>query len=44
MMILTKKIAKHAQNEKNPSDVFLTSIHFAEDSATIKSDFGEQFN
>ena len=34
-------IVKHAQNKKNPSDVFRISLHFVEDVATIKSDFGE---
>jgi hypothetical protein len=37
-------IVKHALNKKNPSDVFLISLHFAEDLVTIKSDFREQFD
>jgi hypothetical protein len=37
-------IVKHAQNKKNPSDVFLISLHFVEDLASVKSDFGEQFD
>jgi hypothetical protein len=37
-------IAKHARNKKDPVDVFLISLHFAEELATIKSDFGEQFD
>jgi hypothetical protein len=32
---------KQAQNKKNPCDVFLISLHFSEDVATIKSDGGE---
>jgi hypothetical protein len=34
-------IVKHARNKKLPSDVFLISLHFAEDLASIKSNFGE---
>ena len=34
-------IVKQARNKKNPSDVILISLHFAEDLASIKSDFGE---
>jgi hypothetical protein len=37
-------IVKQARNKKNPCDVFLISLHFAEDLATVKSDFGEQFD
>ena len=37
-------IAKHARNKKDPVDVFLISLHFAEEFATVKSDFGEQFD
>jgi len=33
--------AKRARNKKNPSDVFLISLHFDEDLASVKSDFGE---
>jgi hypothetical protein len=29
---------------KNPRDVFLLSLHFVEDLASVKSDFGEQFD
>ena len=35
-------IVKLARNKKNPSGVFLISLHFAEDLANMKSDFGEQ--
>ena len=35
-------IVKQARrNKKNPSDVFLMSLHFAEDSASVKIEFGE---
>jgi hypothetical protein len=37
-------IAKQARNKKDPVDVFLISLHFAEELATIKSDFGERFD
>ena len=37
-------MAKQARNKKNPSDVFLISLHFAEDFASVKSDFGDQFD
>jgi hypothetical protein len=37
-------IVKQDRNKKNPSDVFLISFYFAEDLATIISDFGEQFD
>jgi hypothetical protein len=37
-------IVEHAKNKKNHSDVFLISLHFAEDLASVKSDFGEQFD
>jgi hypothetical protein len=33
-----------ARNKKYPVDVFLISLHFAEELATVKSDFGEQFD
>jgi hypothetical protein len=36
-------IAKQARNKKDAVDVFPISLHFAEDLATAKSDFGEQF-
>jgi hypothetical protein len=36
-------IVKHARYKKDPEDVFLISLHFAEELATVKSDFGEQF-
>jgi len=41
---MNKRIAKHARNKKDPMDVFLISLHFAEEIATVKSDFGEQFD
>jgi hypothetical protein len=37
-------IAKQARNKKDLVDVFLISLHFAEELATVKSDFGEQFD
>ncbi len=37
-------IVKQARNKKNPCDVFLISLHFTEDLATVQSDFGEQFD
>ena len=37
-------IVKQARNKKNPSDVFLISLHFAEDLASVKSDFRDQFD
>ena len=37
-------IVKQARNKKDPVDVFLISLHFAEKLATVKSDFGEQFD
>jgi hypothetical protein len=37
-------IVKQARNKKDPVDVFLISLHFAEELATVKSDFGEQFD
>ena len=37
-------IAKQAQNKKDPVDVFLISLHFAEVLATVKNNFEEQFD
>ena len=37
-------IAKHARNKKDPVDVFLISLHFGEELATVISDCGEQFD
>ena len=39
-------IVKHARNKKDPVDVFLISLHFAEELATVNRnrDFGEQFD
>jgi hypothetical protein len=37
-------LAKMAWNKNSPSDAFLTSLHFAEDLATIENDFWEDFN
>ena len=34
-------VVKQARNKKNPSNVFLISLHFAEDLASVKNDFGE---
>ena len=37
-------IVKKARNKKDPVDFFLISLHFAKELATIKNDFGEQFD
>jgi hypothetical protein len=37
-------IVKEARNNNNPSDEFLISLYFAENVATIRSGFGEQFD
>jgi len=37
-------IVKKARNKKNSSDVCIISLHFAEDLAPVKSDFGDQFD
>ncbi len=37
-------IAKQARNKKDLMDVFLISLHFSEELATVESDFGEQFD
>ena len=37
-------IVKQARNKKNPNVVFLTSLHFAEDLASVQSDFDDQFD
>ena len=37
-------IGKHARNKKDLVDVFLISLHFVEELATVKSDFREHFN
>ncbi len=37
-------ISKQARNKKDSVDVFLISLHFAEELATVKHDFGEQFD
>ncbi len=37
-------IAKRARNKKDPMDVLLISLHFVEELATLKSDFGEKFD
>ena len=36
--------AKQARKKKDPMDVFITSLHFAKELATVKSNFGEQFD
>ena len=41
---MDKIIVKHTRNKKNPSDVFLISFHFVWESASVKSDFGEEFD
>ena len=38
---MNQTIAKHARNKKDPVDVFLISLCFAEELATVKIDFGE---
>ena len=35
-------IVKHARNKKDSVDVLLISLHFAEELAIVKSDFGDQ--
>ena len=40
---LDQIIVKQVRNQKNSSDVFLI-LNFAEDLASVKSDFGEQFD
>jgi hypothetical protein len=35
---------KQARNKKDPSDVFLISLHFAEDLTSVKSEFGDKFD
>jgi hypothetical protein len=40
---LNQIIVKQARNKKDPVVVFLISLHFAEELATVKSDFGELF-
>ena len=37
-------IVKQARYKKDPADVFLISLHFAEELTTVKSDFWEQFD
>ena len=37
-------IVKQSRNKKDPSHVLLTFLYFAEELATVKSDFGEQFD
>jgi len=37
-------IAKQARNKKDPMDVFLISLHFDEELATVINDYGEQFD
>jgi len=48
LIVITDKmnqiIAKHARNKKDPVSVFLISLHLAEELATVKSDFEEQFD
>jgi hypothetical protein len=39
-----KIIVKEVRNKKNPGGVFLISFFFAEDLASVKSYFGEQFD
>ena len=41
---INKTFVKQARNKKDPVDVFLISLHFAEELATVKSYFGEQFD
>jgi hypothetical protein len=37
-------IVKQTRNKKDIVDVFLISLHFAEELAIVKSEFGEQFD
>ena len=41
---MDKIIIKQARNKKSPSVVFLISLQFAEDLASVQSYFGEQFD
>ena len=41
---MDQTIVKQARNKKDSSDVFLISLHFAEDLTSVKSDFGDQFD
>ena len=40
---MNKIIAKQARNKTDNADVFLISLPFVEELATIKCDFGDQF-
>ena len=37
-------IAKHARKKKSRNGLFLISLHFVEDLASVTSDFGDQFD
>ncbi len=37
-------IVRQARNKKDLVDVFLIFLHFGEELATVKRDFGEQFD
>jgi hypothetical protein len=37
-------IVKQDRNKKNPTDAFLISLHFAEEIASVRSDFVEKFD
>jgi hypothetical protein len=39
---MDQMIVNQVINKKDPSDVFLISLHFAEELASVKSDFGDQ--
>ena len=41
---MNKIIVKQARKYKDQVDVFLISLQFVEELATVKSDFGEQFD
>jgi len=36
---IDQTIIKQTRNKKNPADIFIISLHFAEDLASVKSDF-----
>jgi len=41
---MDKTIVKQTRNKKNPSDIFLISLRFDENLASVNNDFGDQFH
>jgi hypothetical protein len=41
---MDQMIVRQTRNKKNPNDVFLISLHAAEDLAPAQNDFGEKFD